>query len=593
MKNKIICLLLAVVMLFGVFALTACDNGKDPEPCPEGTCVDEDGNKKCDVCGQKVKTKKPNTNEDCEHVDDDGDFKCDLCDEDYEDAWWEEITYDKTNLIFQMTHCSNNQELSSECDRFLAGEGDGVLGEDIDDYVAERNDNAYEFTNVTITYTYLEDIADDYGWSRNYDRIYQEVNTDSNNKPDMYCNFMADLLMASLKGAFANLQSTLRGQGDLAGANYFDAEKAGYMDDLMTSLTLSMDKTYIVASDYFLDIIRAFFIVPVNRALFDGIASSTVEDYNGDTKKDINDFFYEIEEGEWTFERMAEYAAAVYDNVGTASGQDIGDVLGFMLGENTMWGAGMLYTQSSVTIISKTWNKDDNKYDYAYAPTNENFYAFAEALDDLFNAKGVYYFTNAENTDMTAALTVRKQFVSNKVLFGGVIMIGSLEYTTYQDMKQGANGGFGIAPVPVYKEGDKYSTQIHTVGRAGAISDASTKFAQCTAFLQYQSTHSTDILNEYYTYNLADAVDGVDGNVQILKLIRNNVRTSFDKLYEDAIGFFYQSKNDNSVRERWNDLITRNKYQLKSIVRTQYDELYKSKVAGLEGLIAEYDILPD
>jgi hypothetical protein len=407
----------------------------------------------------------------------------------------------------------------------------------------------------------------------------------------MYCNFMADLLMASLKGAFANLQSTIRGQGTLAGVNYFDAEKPGYMDDLMTSLTLSMDKTYIVASDYFLDIIRAFFIVPVNRYLFDSIAPTTVEDLNGDRKNDINDFFYEIEEGTWTFERMAEYAAAVYDNAGTSSGQDINDVLGFMLGPNSMWGAGMLYTQSSVTIINKEWKGD--KFEYWYDETNENFYDFAEALDDLFNSKGVYYFTSAEYTDVDAARTVRKQFVENKVLFGGVIMIGSLEYTTYQDMKQGANGGFGIAPVPVFNEGDEYSTQIHTVGRAGAISDASEKFAQCTAFLQYQSTHSTDILNEYYQYNLADAVDGVDGNVEILKLIRNHVRTSFDKLYEDAIGFFYQSKNENSVKERWNDMITAHGYQIKSIVRTKYDELYKSKVQGLEGLIAEYGSLPD
>ena len=62
--------------------------------------------------------------------------------------------------------------------------------------------------------------------------------------------------------------------------------------------------------------------------------------------------------------------------------------------------------------------------------------------------------------------------------------------------------GFGIVPVPVYKDGDKYLTQIHNMGSCGAILINSTEFSQCTAFLNFQSTNSEQVINDYYKYNV-------------------------------------------------------------------------------------------
>ena len=105
--------------------------------------------------------------------------------------------------------------------------------------------------------------------------------------------------------------------------------------------------------------------------------------------------------------------------------------------------------------------------------------------------------------------------------------------------------GFGVVPVPLYDidagwtAEAPYLTQIHNVGRPGAIAKNTTKFVECTAFLNYQSTHSTEILNQYYDYELTyGAVGGAAGTVEMLKYIRKNVRTSFDKAMEDAIGVF-------------------------------------------------------
>ena len=117
MKNKIICLLLAIVMVFGMFALTACGDKEDP---------DKDDNKKPSGGGN---------NDDTTGGD--------------EEAWWDDITYQETNLRFKMTKNSNSQELPSGCERFLAGETDDVSK--IDEMVDTRNDAALKNANVTLT----------------------------------------------------------------------------------------------------------------------------------------------------------------------------------------------------------------------------------------------------------------------------------------------------------------------------------------------------------------------------------------------------------------------------------------------------------
>ena len=603
-------MLLALILCFGMCALTACGGDPDDDGDTAGTCehVDSDGDGKCDKCGKTMQTaacEHVDANNDgkcdkcgstmkvetCEHVDADRNGKCDKCGADVEIPWWEDITYDETTLIFQMTDCSNNEELSSGCKRYLAGEDH--KGQDIDDLIAERNDDAYEYTRVVVRYAYYPDVAAEYGWSMNINRIYQDVTGKADDKPDMYCNFVADLVSASLKGSFANLYSKVRGTGDQKGVNFLDIDAEGYMGDLMSSLTLSLDKIYVIASDYFLDLIRAFFVVPVNRYLYDSIANEMIADLNGDGKRDINDFFDEIENGDWTYERMAQYCGKVYQNTSNASsGMDVGDTLGFALTSNPLNGAGLIYT-SSVTIIHKEWNGSKGDYDYYYPEENQDFYNFADAVNTLFSSDGVYYIPNGEVTEPTPLQQVRKQFSTNKLLFGGIIMLGSLEYSQYQSMKEGDNGGFGVAPVPVYKDGDAYLTQIHAMGRAGAISHATTKFAQCSAFVQYQSTHSTDILNEYYWFNLAyDVVDGLDGNVEMLTYIRENVRTSFDKCFEDAIGFFFESTQIGSVRNRWHIMLTEAQYKLTDL-REKYTNLYPTKKQNLDKLINEYNVLPD
>ena len=104
--KKIFCLLLVLIMAFSLLVSCNQNGNDDPDKDPET----EDGGK-------------------------DKDDKDDKDDEDEE--WWDDISYDETNLIFQMTHCSNQDELSSGCERYLAGESDD--NGEIDKLVDMRN----------------------------------------------------------------------------------------------------------------------------------------------------------------------------------------------------------------------------------------------------------------------------------------------------------------------------------------------------------------------------------------------------------------------------------------------------------------------
>ena len=175
---------------------------------------------------------------------------------------------------------------------------------------------------MEISYDYYSD-SKKYGWGANIDTICTTVLSNDPNRPDIYCNFITDSVGASLRGAFANLYSTLRGTGEMKGLNYFqftdkdydeETNNLGYMYDYMTTLTLSKFKMYILASDYCIDMVRSFLVVPVNVKMLNSIVGSIEEDRNGDGVINLDDFYEMVKNREWTYTKLAEYCDKIYQN---------------------------------------------------------------------------------------------------------------------------------------------------------------------------------------------------------------------------------------------------------------------------------------
>ena len=592
MKTKIISLLLAMVMVLGVLVACGDDSGSTNNG---GGSTDKDGPGKDDV-GTST-----------------GIY----------DTYWKE-----TPINYQLSEASDGGQFTSGVKKYYAG-GDTSSTALIDVNIRKRNRQAEAEAKVKINYSYLEDIASN-DWSRSVETIAKNTNSYTAGKSiDVYCNFVYDLGAAAVKGCFASLKANTPvseakyGTGKnffrfnasdykYEGKNYFDSGVGeGYFYEYMLSLTLSDNKVYLLGSDYCTDLVRAFHVVPVHIELMNQIKRDMMPEFEGiEFSEDMTniEYFYEaVWANQWTYDTLLRFSQAVYKpSTNGDPNADITDVLGFGIsGGGGLPASGILYT-SSVQIVSKekltaerrqellAQDPDNAKYmtdDYyiTYPQKNDKFVEYADALNRLFQmgaSKGVCVVEKTSGSYDS----IRQSFVGGSMLFGSIIALGSLEDADYQSLRAGE--GFGIVPVPVYKSGETYQTFVHNNARIVAIARLTDRYEQITAYLDYQSRHSSDILESYYNETLAQSLDGAVGNdnARMLIYIRNNVRNVFDKTYEDVMGDFNKKTDAAADLRRWHEILRINKFQI-SDMGVKYEEHRAEKEADLVNVINAWNKL--
>lgn len=522
------------------------------------------------------------------------------------------VTWEKTKINFELTKNSASGELSSGCERYYAGTAANAF-DPIDTAVRNRNLAAAKQANVDPNYDYVDADA---GWGANIGRISSQAMTENSANPDIYCNFAYDLTCAQVKGCFANLLGTTYTGGNwfrftedgyaeqvaANATNYFDAEAGeGYFFEYMRSLTLSDDKMYCLASNYCTDTVRSFLVVPANVSMLEDILP---ENHYKNTITDVTSFYDlvwkktnlnpEYKDG-WTYDVLAHYGNKVYVD-DTKSDNVLADTVAFAAGCNSgLVSSGILYT-TSVKIIDKAPN-GDGTYKYSYPDGNEGLNEFATALQTLFGEnkpKGIITVTGDEAKEFNSSATteliaIREQFALNKILFGGVIAVGSLEDSTYQKMRTDGKG-FGILPVPVYKAGDEYLTLVHNIARIIAVAKATTDFAQCSAFLDYNSRMSADILDEYYEGTLVAQTGGLAGNAnkEMLTYIRNHVRDCFDKTFEDAVSSRMGNTDATAISNKWHEQLSKFRFNYPDF-SAQYSSMKEAKQKNLLAVLADWN----
>ncbi len=623
MKTKLLALLLTLVMV--VSMLASCDLFGDGEE--EGCAhIDGNGDRMCDACGETVG--KPVTEGSTETG------------EKLPDVTWG-VT---TQLLYQMSHDSNNGELSSGCEKYLAGGGDGQSSVEV--AVRERNTLAMNYANVEVEYTYYQEGTA--GWGSSIKKMYDQASSKTDaGRPDIFCNFVYDMVSSSLMGAFNNLYTNkvssaslkageLRNYFEFATDGHYDMSVVdtgdGYMIEYMQSLTLSEDKMYLLASDYFTDLVRAFFAVPVNIAVLEVINPSTdpesyLYDYIQDGKYTIDDFYALVRAGRWNYDAVKAFSAQVYrtpNNAANVLEANGNGRYGWAVAHGGLAASGLIYTTSMIVIhreVTEVESTDpDNpgmvqSYKFYYEPSAGDLSKFATNLASLFSSTGVVCVTKTAGEDGntsvntttsgTAENEIQAAFARGQVLFGGIICVGSLEDSIYRGMSADGGKGFGVVPVPLYRTSyeengetkvDKYLTQIHNIGRVGAIAINTKKFAEASAFLNYQSVNSARILDQYYELTLKfDAAGGTEGNGEMLDYIRANVRSSFDKAFEDAIARHASNSGDKTLNSnKWHNIIQAYNYVMPDgAMNTKYTELLDTKDLALQALDQSYSNLPE
>ena len=138
------------------------------------------------------------------------------------------------------------------------------------------------------------------------------------------------------------------------------------------------------------------------------------------------------------------------------------------------------------------------------------------------------------------------------------------------------------------------------------ISVLTEKFAECSAFLNYQSIRSKNVRDTYYNYDLLYSVVGGDSteilqaNKDMLTLLRDSVITGFDKAYEDSSALFNPDEKVTTldgektfINLKWHDIMDQGSYLRANTIRTYYDQLKAAKENCMKKLFNNgYTMLP-
>ena len=505
--------------------------------------------------------------------------------------YWEE----NQSVLIEMNLDSSNGELTDLTKRYMAGMADEgqVLNSRLDQLVYDRNTAAYTATNTTVNYVFIVDGT--YDWNKYHGPISNAIAAPTEDTPDVYCGFAWDLGAAAAKGCFANLYGNTRGQGN----NYFTFNEAnynaefddeGYFYELMTSMSPVDDKMYLYASNYTLDVIRAIYCIPVSITLLESISLDKIAEtageftYTWDSDEDgewtVDDFYDIVMTKNWTFDMLGLLGGAAYSNDSGEATPNFGDTLGFV--HDTYAGlpsAGVMFS-NDIKFFTKTYGEDGTP-DYTVSDTNEDFITLVNEFGDVFNYAGNFAQYSAPAGYDSMLQAIRLRFSEDKILFGGVINVGALDYTEYQSME----GGFGIVPIPLVDNTKEYVSAIHNLARVMGIAKTSTKFEQVSAFLDYQALNSDKVVSTYYWLLQYDTVGGEGYNVKVLNLLRNSLGDNSAQYLENQI--HTRPQGITVSIDRWSKFLQTTSFDPESL-RSKYDASKPNKDTALDELVAIY-----
>ena len=439
----------------------------------------------------------------------------------------------------------NEVEKASKNKMYLAGPDDEEIENGdvstIEQMVYTRNKNANTLLGTSVEYEYWN--YSQSGWNKAQKQINTVVSTNVDGAPDLFVNQIYDLNKVMLTlGAFQDIWS-------IPGA-YFDFKADGWMTDWMESLSFTGDRAYVLAGDYFVDVLRSMGVMPFNATLMDDNASKLAPALFGETLSEgetmSQRFFDYVEAGNWTWEALGKLCEAVFDDKNGNDQADMGDVLGTIAdtygGVNT---AVFIYSCGE-ELIERRPNANKGNKMWAYYPSDPSSIGdIFDAVAAVFTGKGALATTGVVADTENGLAAHRIKFAKDEILFLGYALLGDLEDDKFQQM----TSLYSVVPLPKVSADKTYNTFVTDTADAGAINVHSTKARAMSAYLQYCTEHSADIREEFLEivtkYKTTVYNQGTD---RMLDLIYDSVLYGGAKVVDGAV-------KDAGGHRRWYDFM--------------------------------------
>ncbi len=490
---------------------------------------------------------------------------------DGEAYWYEDVRFPKGTAITIQLSDLDDKELTTGGKRYMEGPGNEISNgqgfEKVQNEVYKRNKDAKSKLNLTVNYEY---IAMEWGAG-----ISSSIQTSerSGKAPDLYCDMMYDMAGLSLQHEiFTNImrytQEDEGADGWKEGNGYFNIDDStGYNKSLMLDMALTDDKMFLIASDYFVDVMRAMLVMPFNLDMYaDYALPEGIEDDNATM------LYALVEDGGWTWSELLKYER-VYSGSGKASVSS--DRMLMALSVSGLSSTGFVYSTAYKTYEYKkgVYTLKSECIDLVNAFKDADIVARS-------NAVACGEGTRGQPAGVEACKTI---FTQGKALFAGPQMLGAVEEEAYTNMVN----RLSIVPVPKTSDLLDYNTAINTRARVGAVSWHSGNKKAVSAWVQYCSEKSGAVRTEYFTNAMNGkylAGSGADG---MLQLIYNSIGDSKSMVIDHMLLY----KNWADLHDvTWTQMISAGDFQQHATtISNTYTNAVKAKQEVLDAVLVDWE----
>ncbi len=362
-------------------------------------------------------------------------------------------------------------------------------GDVVNDAVLLRNRTVEELLNVKITVT---ENTDDYTKIPTTLKNFIMAGDDAY---ELVIHDLFPLANLSMEGYFLNA----------CDSRYIDFSKEYWYEDYMRSLSFDQeDIHYLLAGDYFIDVLRSAHALYVNKEMFGTIHES------------VDELYQLVLDGTWTHDAFLSYIKDAYADVNGDGKADDDDRYGYCtIG---YWGPMIPWVISSdITFLE--YESDGAPY---FAMNNERSVKLLENLNLIFHNDATHNYSASVEACNNA-------FINENSLFGGYQRVSSLEM--FRDMET----DIGILPYPKMDEAqENYITSSHDTANVGAIPMTTSKFEMLGAVLEVLSRESAkSVMPAYYETALKVKYARDDASAQMLDIIRYNISCVFPVAFGD------------------------------------------------------------
>ncbi len=376
-------------------------------------------------------------------------------------------------------------------------EGSGkTTGEPVNDAVYERNLVVEEKLGVRLTYTHT-----DVTWDGTPE-VVRRLIASGTDEHDVIINDLFPFATLSVEGSFRNV---------LSEECVFDFDQPYWYKDFMDDLRMMDGYEYMLAGDYFIDIIRSAHVMLYNKDM-----------YQKYTHRDPNEVYGWVENYEWTLQKLNEMITGYYADTNLNNVKDYGDQYGMPFYQ--FWDSTFHFVVSaSPGFITR----DENGVPSFIMGEDERAEKMVEDLTALF-------WNESASVGVTGDEQLLPDFVSGMSLVCDRQRLGSLENALLRDMQQ----EFGVLPLPMLTAEDrKYTTCAHDTTEVGAILATSTDLAFISTVLEVLDRESANIvIPKYYKESLQIRYVNDPYASEMVGIVHDNFANAFVLAYNNLTG---------------------------------------------------------